>query len=486
MKYHTVSLIVVAILCAAQAAVAQRRTRMSRSEMIDVVLQNTQPLAHPRGSRLPLYVWAAMGVGTDDEAEAEEIVRQLDERGIAVVASWNHNRFEQSLAEGLRIGAIQKRLGLRVNVNANTVLHRFCNGDPKTAHVTDSGEPFFDTSFGKNVQIGCPFALKFRYEEIRERVASFAREYRAKGVDVDFAFADWEIDGPIEWNGAWDAAKRCARCREHVPEIEDFTAFQRAYREIRSEMQREAYAEVLKSYFPDILVGNYAVYPHDGYRYWYDYFEEFVEGAPYKADQKAKHRQWAHEFSSTGYTFAMPVVYTWYPIFTWYDFQNTDYRWFYNMLRVASNAGANTPPGTPIITFVHWHTTSPPQNPVADLRQFSAETYQELLWHMLLRGHDTFFLWCPQNEIAEEVRLVHQVYAASLEFRDFLDNGEPVTFDMPEAEGPVVSALRLGDRLLVRRTDFADSPGLVALKVRGKTVQVPRVKRECQILAIDR
>lgn len=44
--------------------------------------------------------------------------------------------------------------------------------------------------------------------------------------------------------------------------------------------------------------------------------ERFVEGAPYKQDRGAKYRQWAHEFAGTNYTFAMPVVYTWYPTFT--------------------------------------------------------------------------------------------------------------------------------------------------------------------------
>ena len=60
-------------------------------------------------------------------------------------------------------------------------------------------------------------------------------------------------------------------------------------------------------------------------------------------DQRAKYREWANEFDDTGYTFSMPVVYTWYPTFHWYDFEDTDYRWFYNMLKVGSNAGRHTP-----------------------------------------------------------------------------------------------------------------------------------------------
>ena len=234
---------------------------MSNAEMVDLVLQNTEPLKHPRGERLPLYVWALMGAGTEDEAKIERLLARLNDRGMAMVSTWNHKQKDRSLAEGLRIGTIQKRLGLRVNVNANALLHRFFNGDPRTAHVTDTGDPFFDTSFSKDVSIGCPFALESRYPEIKARVEFFAREYKKQGIDVNFAFADWEIDGPMEWNGAWESAQKCRRCREQIPTLDDFSAFQRTLRKIRSDLQREVYADALKSFFPDIRVGNYAVYP---------------------------------------------------------------------------------------------------------------------------------------------------------------------------------------------------------------------------------
>ena len=450
---------------------------------IETVLANTKPLQHPRGGRLPLYVWAVVGVGTEDDREARTRLRQLDERGIGVISAWDHHDRERSLAQGLRVAALQQELGLAVNVNANRLLQRFCNGDPRTAHVTDAGQAFFDRSFAQDVAMGCPFALRFRYSEIRDRVASFARAYAEAGCTIDFVFADWEIDGAIEWNGAWESARRCSRCRANVPDLDDFSSFQRAVRQVRSEMQRETFTRPIQAYFPDARIGNYAVYPHDGYRYWYDYFETFVEGAPHKVDQRARYRQWAHEFPLTGYTCAMPVVYTWYPTFHWYDFESPDYRWFYNMLLVASNAGRHPPPEIPVVSFVHWHTTSPPPDPDPRLAQFSARAYQELLWHMLLRGTDTFFLWSPRKELAQEVRLVQEVYAESLRFRAFLDQGQPVTFDVPQTEGPVLSALRLGDRLLVRRTDFASHPRPVSLQVGERSIDVPRLEGACQILA---
>ena len=458
---------------------------MTKAEAIDLVLQNSRPLTHPRGDRLPLFSWPAIDIPGDTDEELESLIQQLDARGIAAVSTWNHGRRDESLQRALQVARIQKKLGLMVNVNANPLLHRFCDGSPETAHVTESGEPFFDTSFSESVKMGCPFALKGRYAEITGRVEWFASQYAASGIDVDFIFADWEIDGAIEWNGAWDASRRCTRCREHIPDIDNFTAFQTSLRQIRSDMQRACYADVMLSHFPDVLVGNYAVYPHDGYRYWYDYFEEFVEGATHKIDRGARYRKWAHEFRGTHFTFAMPVVYAWEPIFSWYSFTDTDYRWFYNMLLVASNSGAYTPSDVPIITFVHWNTVFITGKEDPNVQQFSESSYQELLWHMLLRGHDAFFLWTPLAQSGEEMRLLHGLYAASLEYRDFLERGRPVSFDVPKNEGSVVSALQLGDRLLVRRTDFAEVTSPVTLRVHHRAINVPKADGVCQILDLE-
>jgi hypothetical protein len=458
---------------------------MTQAEAIDLVLQNTQPLKHPRGDRLPLFSWPAIDIPGETEEELESLIRKLDDRGIAVVSTWNHGKRDESLARALQVARIQTRLGLMVNINANPLLHQICDGSRETAHIDENGEPFFDTSFSKSVKLGCPFALKHRYTEITERVTWFADQYLDNDIQVDFVFADWEIDGPIEWNDAWDHSKRCSRCREHIPDVDDFTGFQKALRGIRSDIQRTCYADVMKTRFPDILVGNYAVYPHDGYRYWYDYFEKFVEGAPHKTDRRARYRKWAHEFQDTGFTFAMPVVYTWDPTFSWYSFSNSDYRWFYNMLLVASNSGAYTPSDVPIITFVHWNTVfiSGEENP--DVQQFSEAGYRELLWHMLMRGHDTFFLWTRTEQSGDEMRLLHEVYAESLQYREFLTKGRPVNFDVPKNEGAVVSAVQLGDRLLVRRTDFARVTSPVTLTVHHRTITVPKSDGVCQLLDLE-
>jgi len=468
------------------AAASAEDTPKSWPQSIQLVLDETKPLASSRGQRLPLYLWQAMDPGSTDEQETERLLKILDGRGVGLICSWSpgEGQREKSLQRALMIARLQTKMGLHVNVIANSCLYSFFNGDERTAHIDADGKPFWDDSFGKGHKMGCPFTLDFRRPPMRERVEFFAKAYKEAGVNLSFVFADWEIDGPIEFNRAHAASKRCKRCREHIKPIDDFGTFQAALRKIRSDLQRECYAEPIVSRFPKALVGNYAMYPHGGLRYWYDYFEYFVEGQPHVVDQKAKYRRWYDDFPGSGYTFAMPVVYTWYPIFGWYDFEDLDYRWFYNMLLVASNVGQHTSADVPIICFIHWHTTAPPPKPDPSVKQFSGDKYKELLWHMLLRGTDTFFVWTPFNEAAEEIRFAHAVYAEAQQYGEFLERGTPVTFEVPKQPAPVLSGLRLGDRVLVRRTEFGDSRKPITVKVGSKTIEVQSKPGHCQVLSL--
>ena len=473
------------LLLGISPASAKEEKTLTHTGLIREIIRTTQPLEEPRGDRLPLYLWPVHHLGTDDEIEAIELMKQLDERGIAVLANWPGDiQNEDAMDRALWLGRLQKQLGLPIAINATSCTYSFCNGDPRTAHIDDEGKAFFDESFASGRKMGCPFALDFRLPEMRERIAAPVEAYKEAGLDIHFVYADWEIDGPLEWNQAWEHSKRCARCRRHIPNIEDFAAFQTALRIKRSQLQRAMLAEPVLARFPEALVGNYAVYPHDGYRYWFDYFEQFTEGAPHQVDHRARYRQWFDEFEPSGYSFAMPVVYTWDYIFNWYDFDNPDFRWFYNMLLVGSNVGKSTPADIPIIPFVHWHTIVLSEAPDPGVKQFNEEKYQELLWHLLLRGHDTFFMWSPRSEGLKESQLAHQVYAASHSYREFLARGTPVTFQVPTAPGPIVSALKLGSRLLVRRTDFDDRKEPVPLPVDGETIEVPRQEGACQVIEL--
>jgi hypothetical protein len=453
------------------------------SDNIRVILDNTAPLKYDNGVRLPLYLWPAIDPGDLSNDSAMLLVKEMDKRGVGLVCSWTTKDIDRRLTRCLTVARAQKNLGQRVNIDATALLNSFFNGDERTAHIDAAGKPFFDGSFG-NHKMGCPFAIDFRKKEIRERVELYLKRYKDEGLSVDFVFTDWEIDGPLEVNRAYESSKKCVRCLKYLGDDFSFEEFQKTMREMRSYLQNYAYSAPVLSAFPEALVGNYAVYPNDGYRYWYDYFEYYVEGQPFKPDQKARYRKWYNDFPATGFTYAMPVVYTWEPIFNWYNFENTDYRWFYNMLLVASNAGKSTPQNIPVISFVHWNTIFAGK-PDSTVKQMSRESYQELLWHILLRGTDTFFMWSGKKEFPDEVRLVHEVYAEAQRYGDFLEHGLPITYDVPDKPGTVISGLALGDSVLIRRTDFSMNHDPVEILAGTKVISVEYTPKKCKVIEIS-
>ena len=60
---------------------------------------------------------------------------------------------------GPRMAArIQQRLGLMVCVNANNCMDGWFNGEERTAHLDDLGQPFFEAAIPG--RIGCPLRLR--------------------------------------------------------------------------------------------------------------------------------------------------------------------------------------------------------------------------------------------------------------------------------------------------------------------------------------
>jgi len=269
--------LVTSLLLLVQCSVSDKE-KTEWSDNIKVVLENTKPLEYDQGNRLPLYLWPAIYPGDLDTEAAEQLVSELAKRGVGIISTWNINDTIESLHQCLTIARAQKKLGKRVNVNANPLLYSFFNGDERTAHIEKNGKQFFDDSFG-GAKMGCPFAIDFRKKEIRKRVEFFVDIYKEEGLPLDFIFTDWEIDGPIEVNHAYDASKKCTRCCENMGLDFSFTEFQKTMREMRSYLMHYSYSIPVLSKYPDALVGNYAVYPNDGYRYWYDYFEYYVKGS---------------------------------------------------------------------------------------------------------------------------------------------------------------------------------------------------------------
>ncbi len=103
---------------------------------------------------------------------------------------------------------------------------------------------------------------------------------------------------------------------------------------------------------------------------------------------------------------------------------------------------------------------------------------------MLLRGTDTFFIWCGRQDAQKETQLVHQVYAEAQQYGEFLSKGTPINFNVPKQPGTVISGLKLGSRVLVRRTDFKENDSPVVITVDGAKIKVPTIPGRCQIISL--
>lgn len=442
--------------------------------VVDVIIENTNPVTIKDTRRLPLFVWINIPPNLSEE-EIKNYLIKLKERNIVLLTRWAIPKegIEKGIKDALKIDKIRKDLNIPVFIDATSIVHRFFDGSEETGHIDENGNIFFDLSFSPNVKMGCPFRIESRYPVIKERIEKFLSSYKNENIEINYWAVDWEIDGPIEWNSAWENSKKCVICRKNIKNIDNFDEFQKVIRRKRADLQKIVFVDTVKKYFPNCLIGNYAVNPSDGYRYWWDYFEKEVEGATYIKKHNALHRKWFDEFKYSGYTMAMPVIYTWFRFFNDYYFEEKEYRWFYPLLKEATSVGKNTPENIPIITFVHWQTVEKPKEVPEGFVPLSREKYKELLWHLLLRGHNTFCLWSPLNEMAEEIKVLHEVYSESLNYNEFIIDGKTIIWDVPEEAGTVISAKKLYDKLLVVRSDFKENKNYVEIKINGKKVKVP-------------
>lgn len=445
--------------------------------VIDIILENTTPLPTKSEKRLPLFIWVSIPTNLSEE-EIRNYIIKLKERNIIVFTRWQIPKegIEKGIKEAIRIDKIKKELDYIISIDATNIVHMFFDGSENTGHIDEKGNIFFDFSFSKNVKMGCPFRIEVRYNVIKERLEKFLREYKNEGIEIKYWAVDWEIDGPIEWNSAWENSKRCVLCKENIKDINNFDKFQEVIRKKRADLQREVFVETVQKYFPKCFIGNYAVNPHDGYRYWWDYFEKEVEGATYQRKHNALHRKWFDEFKYSGYTMAMPVIYTWYRFFNDYKFKEKEYRWFYPLLKEGTSVGKNTPQNIPIVSFVHWQTVLKPKELPVDFFPLSREKYKELLWHLLFRNFDTFCLWSPLDEMADEIKVLYEVYSESFKYNDFIINGEPIFWEIPEEPEPVISGLKLKDKLLIIRSDFKERKEKIKIKIDKKEIEIPVIK----------
>lgn len=144
---------------------------------------------------------------------------------------------------------------------------------------------------------------------------------------------------------------------------------------------------------------------------------------------------------------------------------------FHLMLRAVSTANANKAQGKLSVPFLSRLVVDDP----AERFRFglTVRRYRELIWHVLLRGSDGLYLFnlgypgspVTPAESFESLEAARAVYDELLAYREFLDEGEPMNFEVPpmHSTAGIWSGLRLKDRWLVRAFTLGREPQRVQI-----------------------
>ena len=78
-------------------------------DKIQVILDNTTVLKYDNGQRLPLYLWPAIDPGILSDKKAEQLITEMDKRGIGIVCSWSMKDTSKVFSQCLPIARAQKK-----------------------------------------------------------------------------------------------------------------------------------------------------------------------------------------------------------------------------------------------------------------------------------------------------------------------------------------------------------------------------------------
>jgi hypothetical protein len=398
----------------------------------EAVVKNIPPLKHARGSRWPLIAWENFST----EPQKPEFYQALLARGIA-----EHIRLEPKQIDTAL--AIQ-RAGSPVIVleGAGGPFPASLAGDPSVwAHQLDAGyKP-------KGDDRPCP-SLHAGWAIFADKLRETLRLFKQKGVVIDAVWNDWEND-PLYGPDRYQQARRCKRCREILPaktldserHFTDYTV------RVFYDLFGAYYAAPVLEFYPKCSVTNWLAQP---------------------STPDNPQLGWSDE---RGHVQMPPLVTAWNPTaygaasWIWKersksekrDQEHVDQVYTNVLLRQISLTSKLTRRWAPEKESIPWVARWVSEPPELEFPVMSRERYREVLRHLWLRGVAAMQVFAPRMKSYEDMALPEiedavAIYDEMLAFREFLDKGEILNFDVPhEQDDSVVwSGLRLGNRAVVR------------------------------------
>lgn len=398
----------------------------------DTVIERIAPLKHPRGFRWPLVSWE----GFSFQPQSPEYYHQLLRRGFA-----QHIRLEIGLIDtalaiqgaGSPVIAIEGRSG---------PFPASLAGDSSSwAHQLDGGyKP-------KEYVRPCP-SIHAGWAKFADQLRATLRQFRERGVQLDAVWSDWEGD-PLYGDDRFEQARHCQRCREILPakvlasqEMFDDYAARKFF-----ELFGTYYAAPVLEFYPKCSVTNWLAQPstpEEPQLSW--------SGRPGHASMPPM----ITAYNPTAYG-AASWVWKDRPAAQRRDQEHVDQIYTNVLLRHVSLTGILGSRWTPEKELIPWVARWVSEAPETDFPMMSRPRYREVLRHLWLRGVAGMQVFAPRIRDFEDMALPEledavTVYDELLEFRDFLEQGEVLSREIPpeQDQGVVWSGLRLGDRAVVR------------------------------------
>jgi hypothetical protein len=426
----------------------------------DSLFKTVRPLTKPLNGRFPIFVWNLPTFNYSNSDKMRWEISELGRRGINV---WPHIQYSkpETLPDQIKLAKMAQEMGQPIYL-----VYSDCEQPGGQKKLWPESRmwlpPRKDGSYGgdKSWPI-LPLAdSSYAADQMRE----ILKKFKQAGIKVSGLMSDQE-NLPYPWNGIYSSQKtEAARKYYKNPEVlKNSNTFKQYALNLRAKILREIFVVPLQELWPQAVYGNYGdVLSWGNHPFVVANNCAFPEGVKI-ADKISQPVCYAH----TG------LLLKNIPADMIPSQKEVDAIFFHLMLRTASTALINKRPDIFCIPWISKAICHINYEKRVRMLGLSSHLFKEFIRHCFLRGADGFciyncgfykggYLVSPQRSF-ESMDDTVAVYNELLPYREFLEKGEPMTFDVPHMnwQGGIWSGLALKDKRLIRVASLGNKLSLI-------------------------
>lgn len=411
---------------------AQRGNTCTETNFYQLLVKHIPPLRHARGQRWPMIMWEG---GTFDP-QPKETYQALLARG---------------LTQHIQLDAKMLSTAKALQAAGSPVIMVQGAGGSWPAELAGAPELWahqFTNAFKTTGHLRPCLAIFTGWAINADKVRATLRQFKEAGVTVQAVWMDWEGD-PLFQGDAYIQAAQCRRCREILPTwvLASEDNFRRYSWRLYNDLIAAYLAAPVREIFPACSVANWNIVVTIGQPVLHWTCDKPISpGLP-------------------GMLTAMnPVAYGQTYYFTDYwkkeyplDMEHVDQFYTHLLLHEVTGNAVNAAAYAPEKEMIPWVCRWCPDNADPRIPVMSRERYREVLRHLWLRGVDGMQIFNPSRKGYEDMAVYEvadavAVYDEMLEFKEYLDEGEPFGLDLPKAQdnGVLWSGRRRAQSAVVR------------------------------------